>query len=551
VVAGLVGRKADAFAALLEGKAPAASDPNLAQLANIASRLSTVPQPTAAFRSTLRDQLMATAGHGAAAPHAAAPHAATTQAPATQAPAAHTPTVPAPRVSPSQLGHGVSSGSTAGSSGFSSSLTSGLASLGKSAPVWAKVFAGVAAVSVSATGVAVGAVRALPGDVFYGVKKQVEAVQLDLASGAHGKAIAEFGFAQARINELNKLLAREHVVAGQPVSKDTAAHIKDLLENWAENTGVATTSLIQQIQALGSGSSTAARSVELRNQLSSFTSQQFESVGKLLGDMPTSSLQSLTVSALGYLQRVDAVLGHDPAALISKLPVSLNSVPGVSKVLPRLVLPSNIPTTGGKVVLPGPSALQSLVPGVNGLLNGVAPGLLPTDVPKIALPSTGTGIALPSAGTGIKLPSVGTVVPSVVAQLPSLVPALGSILPALPGVIGQLPGLTYPAAPTTGQGGPAKNLPGAVQSPASPLGQAPAAVKSIAGAVKSAGAAVGGQLPSAVQSATGNAGKSVAGAVTGTLGAITGGIASSAGPSLPLPVSLPLLPALPKLPGLH
>jgi hypothetical protein len=512
VVAGLVGRKADAFAALLEGKAPAASNPNLVQLANIASRLSNVPQPTAAFRSSLRDQLMSTAGQLATTTaHAAAPHAAATQ----------TPTVPTPRVSTAHLGHGVSSGSaasTAGSGGLTTALTSGLATLGKSAPLWAKVFAGLAAVSVSATGVAVGAVRALPGDLLYGVKKQVEAVQLDLASGAHEKAITEFGFAQARINELNKLIKLENVVADQPVSNETAAHIKDLLENWAENTGVATTSLIQQIQALGSSVSNASKSVELRDQLSSFTSRQFESVGKLLGDMPTASLQSLTVSALGYLQRVDAVLGHDPASLISKLPVSLNSVLGVSKMLPRLVLPSTIPTTGGNVVLPGPG---SLVNGATGLVNGVAPGLLPISN-GITLPSTGTGITLPSTGTGIKLPSVGTVVPPGATQPPSLVPAIGSILPAVPGVIGQLPGLSYPATPTSsGPGTPVVNpkpLPGGIQN--------------LPGAVNGTGAAQPSQAPAAGQS-------------------ITGGISSSAGPSLPLPPSLPVLPVLPALPGLH
>ena len=513
MVTGLVGRKADAFAALLEGKAPAASNPNLAQLANIASRLSTVPQPTAAFRSSLRDHLVTTAGQlTTTAPHAAAPHAAALHAAAT-----HAPTVPAPRVSTAHLGHGVSSGSaasTAGSGGLTTAFTNGLATLGKSAPLWAKVFAGVAAVSVSATGVAVGAVRALPGDLLYGVKKQVEAVQLDLASGAHEKAITEFGFAQARINELNKLIKLENVVADQPVSNETTARIKDLLENWAENTGVATTSLIQQIQALGSSIANASKSVELRDQLSSFTSRQFESIGKLLGDMPTASLQSLTVSALGYLQRVDAVLGHDPASLISKLPVSLNSVPGVSKVLPRLVLPSTIATTGGNVVLPGPSALQSL-------MNGVTPGLLPPGT-GITLPPTGTGITLPSTGTGIKLPSVGTVVPPVAGQPPSLVPAIGSILPAVPSVIGQLPGLSYPAAP-------ASSGPGTTVTNPKPL---PGGVQNLPGAVKSTGAALPGQAPAAAQS-------------------ITGGISSSAGPSLPLPASLPVLPVLPALPGLH
>lgn len=513
MVAGLIGKKA-AFAALLEGKAPAATDPNLAQLANIASRLSTVPQPTAAFRAALRDQLMTAAGHGATGATGAAPHA------AAHLPAAHNPTVPAPRVStphtaPNPVGHGLGSGSTAAtgsgagasSSSFAGSLTSGLAGLGKTAPVWAKVFAGVAAIGVSATGVAVGAQRALPGDLFYGVKKQVEAVQLDLASGAHEKAVTEFGFAQARINELNKLIQRDHVVAGQPVSSETAAHMKDLLENWAENTGVATTSMIQQIEALGSSTTTAEQSAALRNQLSTFTNQQFAAVGKLLGSMPTASLQSLTVSALGYLQRVDAVLGHDPASLIAKLPVSLNSVPGVSKMLPRLVLPSSIATTGGKAVLPGPSSLQSLIPG--GLLNGGA-GSTPTDVPIIKLPSTGTGITLPSTGTGISLPSLGSIPQAVPSAVQSIAGAVGS------------------------------QLPGTVQS--------------VAGAVQSAGGVVASQLPGAVQSLTasagnaGNAANAGASAVTGALGAITGGVTPTAGPSLPLPVSLPVLPKLPGLP---
>ncbi|MCW2549863.1 MAG: hypothetical protein JWN96_4323 [Mycobacterium sp.] len=550
MVAGLLGRKADAFAALLEGKqSAAAADPSMAQLANIAQRLSSVPQPTAAFRSTLRDQLMATAGQTGTT---VAPHV-PTQAPTTHAPAAaHTPTVPTPRVSPGHgLGHGLGSGSTAGTSGLGSSFSSGLLTLGKTAPVWAKVFAGIAAVSVSATGVAVGADRALPGDLFYGVKKQVEAVQLDLASGARAKATTEFGFAQARINELNKLIQREHVVAGQPVSSATASHLHELLENWAENAGVATTSLIQQIQALGSSTSTAAMSEKLRTQLSDFTSQQFEAVGKLLGDMPTASLQSLTVSALGYLQRVDAVLGHDPSSLITKLPVSLNSVPGVSRVLPRLVLPSSIPTKGGKVVLPGPGAVNSLLP--SGLLGSLAP----TDIPGVTLPSLGSGgVTLPTTIPGITLPSLGsggitlpTVIPGITLPttlpsitLPSLgdaVPSIGSLLPPLPAGIGILPTLGSAgtgSSPNTGSDGK-----GAVVNPA------PGAVKS---AVASVGGAVASQVPAAVKSAAGAATDTVQG-LTGPLGAVVGGLTSSAGPSLPLPSSLPVLPILPKLPGLH
>jgi hypothetical protein len=619
VVAGLVGRKADKFAALLEGHdaGAAASDPTMSQLANIAQRLSSVPQPTAAFRSSLRDQLMASAQSGAtAAPHAAATHSPASHSPASHSPAStqaaqppttHVPTVPTPRVDPTQ-GLGSASGAGSGTSaatstaagsagaaggGLSSSITSGVLTLGKSAPLWAKLFAGIAAVSVSATGVAVGADRALPGDLFYGVKQQVEAIQLDLASGARGKATAQLNFARARLSELDKLLKRDHVVPGQPVSSEVAKRINGLLEAWAEDAGVGTTSLIQQIRGLGSSASNAALSIELRNELSTFTSQQFKVIGNLLGDMPNSSLQSLTVSALGYLQRVDRALGHDPATLIGKLPVTLNQVPGVSKVLPRLVLPSSIPTKNGQAVLPNPNAVvsgaagavsnlpgavKSLLPsGVvpSGLVpSGLVPSALPTTLPGITLPSVGpSGITLPSLGGGVQLPGVAPV-QSAVASLGNILPSAGSALPSLggvlppqPGVVGLLPSLgsipglgsTPTGSTSTGSSGSVPNpvpsavqsIPGAIKSAGGQvISAAPSAVQSVAGAVKSAGSAVVSAAPNAVQSVAGAIKNSGQSAVSGTVATITGGVTSSAGPSLPLPAAIPVLPALPKIPGL-
>ncbi|HEX4015837.1 MAG TPA: DUF5667 domain-containing protein, partial [Frankiaceae bacterium] len=216
MVAGLVGRKADAFAALLDGTGKAGSqDPALAHLAQLTQRLSAVPQPSAAFKSALREQLVHAAAHPASgslstgALHTGAVH-----------------TVPRPRVSP---GHGAGSGGS-GAGGIAGSGASGsssaLMSLGKSAPLWIKLFTGVTAAAVSATGVGVGAHRALPGDPFYGIKKQVEAVQLDLASGAREKATTQLGFAQARINELKQLIKRDHITPNSKLSAAAEGHIR-------------------------------------------------------------------------------------------------------------------------------------------------------------------------------------------------------------------------------------------------------------------------------------------------------------------------------------
>ena len=187
VVAGLVGRKADAFAALLDGTSKAGTaDPALANLAKITQRLSSVPQPSPAFKAALRQQLVHAASTTAAAgPTAGALH------------------VPHPRVSP---GHGAGASGAAGSG--ASGTSSAIMGLGKSAPIWIKIFSGIAAATVAGTGVGVGAHRALPGDPFYGIKKQVEAVQLDLASGTADKAKTQLGFAHARINELKQLIKR-------------------------------------------------------------------------------------------------------------------------------------------------------------------------------------------------------------------------------------------------------------------------------------------------------------------------------------------------------
>jgi hypothetical protein len=557
VVAGLVGRKADAFAALLDGTTKAGtSDPALANLAKITQRLSSVPQPSPAFKAALRQQLVHAASTTAAAgPTVGALH------------------VPHPRVSP---GHGAGASGAAGSG--ASGTSSAIMGLGKSAPIWIKIFSGIAAATVAGTGVGVGAHRALPGDPFYGIKKQVEAVQLDLASGTADKAKTRLGFAHARVNELKQLIKQDHITPTSKLSSATEGHIRGLLQAWAENAGVATTSLIEEIRGLGSKDATAKLSAELRQLLASFTTNQFGQLGGLLANVPVGPLQSLTVSALGYLQRVDGVLGGSPAALIQQLPIPLTAIPNLQAVIPQLNLPlgtvGSLPNLGS--VLSGGSGASGGILIPNPLPSGIASPLanVPKALASLHIPSVIPTIGVPKIGssgpTGIALPS-----PSVTGILPSdsvlngvLKDPLGAVLGGGSGTGGSGGSGSSGSSGSTGSGGTGSggtgavtgvtgNLGGAVSSVGGAVssaggGSVGGVVSNLGGAVSSAGATVNGVTNGVGQAVSGATGGSGSGANTagGTTSTVTGGLSSSSGPALPLPTALPTLPPLPKLPGL-
>jgi hypothetical protein len=456
--------------------------------------------------------------------------------------------------------------------------------LGKSAPIWIKIFSGIAAATVAGTGVGVGAHRALPGDPFYGIKKQVEAVQLDLASGTADKAKTRLGFAHARVNELKQLIKQDHITPTSKLSSATEGHIRGLLQAWAENAGVATTSLIEEIRGLGSKDATAKLSAELRQLLASFTTNQFGQLGGLLANVPVGPLQSLTVSALGYLQRVDGVLGGSPAALIQQLPIPLTAIPNLQAVIPQLNLPlgtvGSLPNLGS--VLSGGSGASGGILIPNPLPSGIASPLanVPKALASLHIPSVIPTIGVPKIGssgpTGIALPS-----PSVTGILPSdsvlngvLKDPLGAVLGGGSGTGGSGgsgssgstgsggSGVTGAVTGVTGNlGGAVSSVGGAVSSAGG--GSVGGVVSSLGGAVSSAGATVNGVtngVGQAVSGATGGSGSgantaggttsTVTGAVGAVVGTVTGGLSSSSGPALPLPTALPTLPPLPKLPGL-
>ena len=136
--------------------------------------------------------------------------------------------------------------------------------LGSTAPLWAQLAAGAAATTIAISGVSVGASRSLPGDFLYGVKRQFETVQLDLAGGKTDTAVRHLDFARARLTELADLLNRDGT-PGQPLSADLQKRISTLLSEWAGETSQGTTALLSQLSAAGGNPSRRAHHAGLRS----------------------------------------------------------------------------------------------------------------------------------------------------------------------------------------------------------------------------------------------------------------------------------------------
>lgn len=107
-------------------------------------------------------------------------------------------------------------------------------------PRWQTFATGLLAGVVALTGIGVAGARALPGDLFYGVKRAGEAIQLRTADGEADVALRHLLQAQARIDEVtalverdgNSALARELAVAptGGLVAGSTAAGVNALVQ---------------------------------------------------------------------------------------------------------------------------------------------------------------------------------------------------------------------------------------------------------------------------------------------------------------------------------
>jgi hypothetical protein len=414
-------KKAEEFARLLDGGGSGSGE--LSTMGNLAHRLSAVPQPRPEFASALRTRLMQEAtgtlpaatgtGVGSAGPGAAGPGAA---GPATSS--------------------AVSSSATTTSSAVSSSAVSSV--LSSTAPLWAKLAAGVAAAAIAATGVGVGASRSLPGDPLYGLKRRVETVQLDLAGGGTSKALAQLGFASSRLDEIAALLKHDGTAA--PLSADLQKQISGLLQDWAVDTSKGTTPLLDQLKA---GQGNSARIV---GSLISFTDAQTRALAAIVQQLPDQTLQSLTGSGFAYLQRVDTALGGPVGIprLLRSLGLDLPSVSGAA------AKPAPVPSGGSPVGTPSP-------PPVKGA--GSSAGT-PTSVPTLPIPTNGkavprnpsTGLpslpTVPSNGTGTVPGTVGGSVGSTVSGASKTVDGV------LNGVTGNGPALPLPTSVPTVPGLP-------------------------------------------------------------------------------------------------
>jgi hypothetical protein len=269
------------------------------------------------------------------------------------------------------------------------------------APVWAQFTGIVAATAIAIGGVGLGASQSLPGDPLYGVKRQIEQIQLELAGGRTDTALAHLGFAHTRLSEIADLLHGRN--ADAPLPAELQKRISELLTDWAAETSTGTTALLDQLSA-GSGNLDA-----IRQKLTAFTDSQARALALVVQQLPDPGLQSLTGSAFAYLQRVDIALGN---------PVNL------ATLLPSLGLP--LPTTSSRqpdTTPTTPSTTDKTQSGSTGGTTG-SKSNTPTSVPTLPIPSNGTtSTGGGSTPTG-KLPSVP--VPTGGNQLPNPVPTGGN-----------------------------------------------------------------------------------------------------------------------------
>ncbi len=392
-------KKAEEFARLLDGSSAGGGSSELGTLGDLAQRLSAVPQPRAEFASALRSKLMSeataalpTAGGGLGSGTSGAGSGGAGSGGAGSGGAGSATGSSAASSAGGATGT-ASGGAAAASTSAASSAVSSV--LGSTAPLWAQLAAGAAATTIAISGVSIGASRSLPGDFLYGVKRQFETIQLDLAGGTTDTAVRHLDFARARLNELGDLLSRDGT-AGQPLSADLQKRIQTLLTEWAGETSQGTTVLLNQLSAA------AGDLPDVRATLVSFTDNQARDLAVLVQQLPDANLQSLTGSAFAYLQRIDTALGN-PVDLARLLPSLGLDLPTAASTTPQTADPSAVPTPGSS---PGATTNGTPNPTPTG-------GNTPTSVPTLPIPADGQ--SAPQAPTGgvptlpklPKLPSTG------------------------------------------------------------------------------------------------------------------------------------------------
>lgn len=346
-------RRAEAFAALLDGQPGDAAaptlDPRLAGLTQLTERLAALPRvPLPAAGAAVRAGILTAAAAQASAPAAAS-----------LAPPARPAAVPR------------------------------LTSLTHSA--LAPVATGVLATAVAVAGIGTLTGQSLPGQPLYGLKKAVEALQVDLAGGAVAQAQERLSVAATRLQELAGLA---HAHAG-------AAAMETALTGWSEEVRGAITPLL---------SAGVAARADLANQLSA----QQRLIRSLLPSLPAAARPAAR-QALSLVSTADALLAltagfppsHSgqpgsgpgsqpgPAQPATTAPGPVGSTPGAASPSPAttssVTTPAPTPTAGSSAPASTPSPSPSPTPTVSPSPSPLPSLPLPTDTsPSLPLLSPST-----------------------------------------------------------------------------------------------------------------------------------------------------------------
>lgn len=265
-------RRADEFARLLDGGGTT-TDPALSPLLGLARSLQALPLgPSADFRDTLRQRLVAVA--------AVAPHNAAVAAPAR----------------------------TAGP----------LAALDRKVGSWRAqrrlaVAAGAMASVVAVAGVGIAGNRSLPGDPLYGIKRGTEALQLATTHGLVARGELHLHLAKERLHEVERLSgsAEALTLPGQSSAVAPLAPAPAFGGSLSSNI-VSTLARMDSETLAGSADLTKAfeRSHDTAplETLVDFTRTQQQRLNAVLPDLPDSA-RSAAVASLTVLDQVDAAAG--------------------------------------------------------------------------------------------------------------------------------------------------------------------------------------------------------------------------------------------------
>lgn len=325
-------RRAEAFAALLDGQpgdpAVPAADPRLAGLTQITDRLTALPQvPLPAAGAVVRSGILAAAAAAQASTAATVP-----------APGAAT---GAPGVSSTGLSSAPAAAATSVVPPRRPASVTRLATLTHSALV--PVATGALATAVVVAGIGTLAGHSLPGQPLYGLKRAVEAIQVDFAGGTVAQAQERLSVAATRLQEL----------AGLDRGHGGAAAMETALTGWTEEVRGAITPLL---------SAGGAARQDLAHQLAA----QQHLILSLLPSLPAAARPAAR-QALSLVRTADALLALTagfPPTRTGKAGSGSGGQPGPAQ--PATAVPGPVgsspaaatptPSTGSSVTAPTPTS---------------------------------------------------------------------------------------------------------------------------------------------------------------------------------------------------